>query len=168
MGGVLDVESVPGGGTCFTAELPVVDVTASIGPSGAPSRSRRILVVEDEEMLALAMARQLASRFDVVIAHDGADALRSLASSEFARVFCDVGLPDIAGTTLFERAVERAPALATRFVFVTGDPLDPTLQELVARHGLDVLEKPFDPADLDALVADVERPASGGDDTRDA
>jgi signal transduction histidine kinase len=158
MGGVLDVESVPRGGTRFTVDLPVVDVAAVPRDVVRSPRGGRILVVEDEEMLALAMVRQLERRFTVVVANDAATALRELASGDFARVFCDVGLPDLAGTTLFERAVARTPSLASRFVFVTGDALDPALDALVVRHGLPILEKPFDPAELDALLVDAEPP----------
>jgi len=155
MGGVLDVESTPGGGTCFTVELPVIDVASAPPLHDAPTPSRRVLVIEDEQMLALAMVRQLEPRFDVTVAHDAASALGFLAEGDFVRVFCDVGLPDTSGTTLFEQAIARTPANASRFVFVTGDPLEPTLEALVARHGLRILDKPFDPADLDALITDA-------------
>jgi signal transduction histidine kinase/CheY-like chemotaxis protein len=155
MGGSLDVESTPGGGNRFTVELPVVDVAWSPRPHVAPTPSRRVLVIEDEQMLALAMVRQLEARFDVTVVHDAASALVSLAEGDFVRVFCDVGLPDTSGTTLFEQVVARNPSIAARFVFVTGDPLEPTLEALVARHGLRILDKPFDPAELDALVTDA-------------
>jgi nitrogen-specific signal transduction histidine kinase/CheY-like chemotaxis protein len=168
MGGMLDVESVPQGGTRFTVELPVVDVGPVARDAIRSPHGGRILVVEDEEMLALAMVRQLERRFTVVVAPDATSALQALASGDFAQVFCDVGLPDLAGTTLFERAVERTPTLATRFVFVTGDALDPALEALVARHGLRVLEKPFDPADLDALLGGVEPASRRADATRNA
>jgi hypothetical protein len=60
---------------------------------------------------------------------------------------------------LFEAAIAARPALAGRFVFVTGNALDPALMDFVERHGLRVLDKPFSGADLDDAVA---RALSGG------
>jgi hypothetical protein len=53
---------------------------------------------------------------------------------------------------LFESATLARPAIASRFVFVTGDPLDVALQEFIARHGIRLLEKPFDATDLERVV----------------
>ena len=118
-----------------------------------------VLIIDDEPVLAAAMARHLGTRFDVQLAHDGPEALRALEFTDFDLVLCDVRLPGVSGMELFETAILTRPGLAGCFVFVTGDPLDEALREFVARHRIRVLEKPFDASDLDRIV---ERPANRG------
>ena len=121
----------------------------------APSRVAErghLMIIEDEPVLAAAMARQLAGRFEVEIAHDAHDALRALERTEFDVVLCDVRLPGLSGMQLFEAAARGRPELAARFVLLTGAALDGTLQDFVRRHGIRVLEKPFDAMELDRVV----------------
>ena len=55
--------------------------------------------------------------------------------------------------------IDHRPDLATRFVFVTGDPLDPMLEALTAAHGVRVLEKSFDPSELEDVLRGSARDA---------
>jgi CheY-like chemotaxis protein len=59
------------------------------------------------------------------------------------------------GLDLYRRAVELRPALAGRFVLVSGDAGDAELVEFAAAQGLRVVEKPFDVNVLAALVREA-------------
>ncbi len=159
MGGTLEVDGGAHGGTRFTVTLPVIDVAQAETRPPSAATIERVVIVEDEPALAEAMARQLEGRFEVAIARDAAGALRALEARDFDRILCDVGLPDTPGTTLFDRVIDHRPDLATRFVFVTGDPLDPMLEALTAAHGVRVLEKPFDPSELEDVLRGSARDA---------
>lgn len=71
-----------------------------------PSRSRRILVVDDEEVVAdlLQVALEKMPDFEVVTAQDGESALRLLAAQRFDLLITDYRMPGIDGVSLADRA----------------------------------------------------------------
>ena len=92
-GGRLAVRSEPGLGTTFTIDLPAAPprVDAPRGDGGMPSR---ILVVEDEPGLRLAISDRLrAEGYDVATAADGDEGLRCASEQHFDLVVLDVMMP---------------------------------------------------------------------------
>src|SRR6185503_9712807 len=84
-GGRIDVESELGRGTTFLVYLPASDLAQPwrVEAGTLPSRNghESILLVEDEATLRQLAARALRARgFKVLLAADGADALRILES----------------------------------------------------------------------------------------
>ena len=156
MGGSIEVQSHPGEGASFTVELPVHDLLPD-EPAADPvvAKGTRVLIVEDEVVLARTMARQLEPRFEVQLAHDGPAALSALELTDFDAILCDVRLPGLSGPEIFEAAIRVRPALAVRFVFVTGDRIDVELRRFAALHSIPVLDKPFHASDLERLVLDA-------------
>lgn len=116
----------------------------------------RVLVVEDHEIMARAIAtglRQEGMAVDVVL--DGADALERLAVTRYDVVVLDRDLPGVHGDEVCrELAGNRAE---TRVLMVTAAS---TVQERVEGLGLgadDYLPKPFDFAELVARVRALSR-----------
>lgn len=67
-------------------------------------RHQRVLVAEDTETVAASIAFVLSEgTFDIVLAHDGEDALHRLENEEFDLVLSDVEMPSIDGITLTKR-----------------------------------------------------------------
>lgn len=63
-----------------------------------------ILVVDDEPQIARTLRINLTARgYDVLVAHDGATALRAATDRKPDLIVLDLGLPDIDGTTVIER-----------------------------------------------------------------
>jgi hypothetical protein len=59
-------------------------------------------------------------------------------------------------------AIEAAdPALAERFVIMSGDVLDPALDEFAGRHALALLAKPFDLDTLERTLRGLGGPPGG-------
>jgi len=67
-------------------------------------------------------------------------------------VLCDVAMPGMSGPELHERVGGFAPALATRFVFLTGGATTPALAARLAAAGVPQLLKPFAREELLAAV----------------
>jgi two-component system response regulator HydG len=65
---------------------------------------RRILLIDDEEVLAKNIKRYLEKRgFDTVIATTGSDGLQGFAKLVVDLVLLDINLPDVHGLTLVEQ-----------------------------------------------------------------
>ena len=117
--------------------------------------ARRVLVVEDEEMVAEVVGRYLRrDGYAVEVVHDGVAALGAFAREEPDLVVLDIMLPGIDGLDVCRRIRERA---ATPIILLTA--LD---REVDKVNGLllgadDYVTKPFSPRELAARVAAVLR-----------
>jgi len=112
----------------------------------------RVLVIDDEPAVCRALARML-DRYLVETCVDPFDALERMTTQDFAAILCDIGLPRLSGVELYERAVFARPALAGRFVFLTGG--NAAAARFLARSDIRSLQKPFDREVLVAMLAVV-------------
>src|SRR5690606_37042341 len=87
---------------------------------------RRLLVVDDDDTIRRGAERMLGRRFDVLAVEDGDKALTLLRAGEmFDAVMSDVTMPNLTGPDLYRAIRAHWPALAARFVLLTGAGLDP-------------------------------------------
>lgn len=99
----------------------------------ASAPAPRILVVDDEEPLARAMARTLKARgFECEVALTGAEARRLFEANDYAVVLLDVRLPDESGYGLLEEMHSQRPDTAV--VMISGVD-DPELGAAAIEHG---------------------------------
>jgi two-component system sensor kinase len=107
-------------------------------------RQRHVLIVEDNLELAATYKELLEVQgYDVSLSPNGAEALKHVMIHPTDAVVCDLQMPRLEGD-LFYATIERAqPALARRFVFITGLAEDPRFQEFIARVETPVLRKPI-------------------------
>ncbi|HEX8908907.1 MAG TPA: PAS domain S-box protein, partial [Anaeromyxobacteraceae bacterium] len=154
LGGDIAVESRPGA-TTFRVTLPAVTLAPMASPGGrpAPAGRARILVVDDEPMVARALARILAAH-EVTVLDSAPAALERLRQDPaYDVVLCDLMMPEMSGMELHERLREEGAAAASeRLVFVTGGAFTAQAREFLARVPNPRVEKPFEPATLRALV----------------
>ena len=127
----------------------------------------RILVVDDEEDLAAAVATSLRREgYAVDIAHDGQGALDRLAVNEYDLVTLDLNLPDIDGREVCRiiRTDSRFDA-TTRILMLTGrDSLDDRVAGLDDGAD-DYLVKPFALRELSARIRTLLRRETSGQDS---
>ena len=124
-------------------------------PAEGPQARRRILVVEDESGIADTIRYALETDgFAPQVCALGGDALRALATGDFALAILDVGLPDMNGFDLF-RQIRARGALPVIFVTARAEEVDRIVGlELGAD---DYVAKPFSPRELVARVRTVLR-----------
>ena len=90
----------------------------------------------------------------------GEAAIERLCSDEpFDVVFCDLMMPEVSGMELFARVLDRCPAIASRFVFMTGGAFTPQAREFLEQTPLVCLEKPFELRQIRDLVRERAEPA---------
>ncbi len=115
-----------------------------------------VLVVEDEVHLQRLHEKLLARLdVDVVVCGTVADAQRLVAQREFSVVISDVKMPGESGVVFYEWICRERPALAGRFLFVTGDVGAPDLRRLVEEMPDAFLHKPFEGREYLARVGSL-------------
>ena len=160
-GGTIEVESEVGRGTAFSVKLPVrqfVPPRGSRPQIATAPLGGRVLVVEDEQHLGVAVARALASRYMVELAPDAATALERIEAGrgcEYDAVLCDLRMPGMDGRALFDAVCTRWPEQARRFIFLTGAGFGSEYEPFIRTTDRPVVEKPFDMDELEEIVANV-------------
>ena len=150
-GGEITVESQFGFGTSFMVALPPLSGAVAIpaAPDQPTARAtaapRRVLMVDDEEVVRLVVQEMLVAQFacEVDQARHGAEALERLATGAYDLIISDIRMPVMNGTDFFRRIRAEFPELAERFVFITGHPGEQALQDEIALWGVPVIAKPF-------------------------
>jgi signal transduction histidine kinase/ActR/RegA family two-component response regulator len=162
LGGNIEIESRVGEGTLVRILLPAWQgaVPASDPVSSASIRSlknRRLLVVDDDVLVARTLARQL-SGHHVEVVSSGQAALDRLSAdtSDFDLVLCDLMMPDMTGMEVYEAVEEKCPALAERFVFISGGGVTERSRKFLEAHADRVLPKPIDNRQLTELLVRCE------------
>jgi DNA-binding response OmpR family regulator len=102
----------------------------------------RILVVEDyfgvRDFLSAVLSREGA----VETAGNGKEALDKVQNQYFDIIISDVDMPVMDGLRFFTEASRLSPGIGARFLFLTGNPSEETL-EFIGKNRLRYLQKPM-------------------------
>jgi nitrogen-specific signal transduction histidine kinase/CheY-like chemotaxis protein len=159
MGGTIDISSRVGEGTAVRLALslapPEVRPASPFGARSAVATGRgRVLIIDDEPMVAGSLARLLRRSHEVETRDDPAAALRLLLEDQaWDVVLCDVMMPGLDGAQLYQRAVAAHPTLRDSFAFVTGGAFTPQTIELLQTTHRPVFPKPVPISELEAFIA---------------
>jgi cyclic di-GMP phosphodiesterase len=112
---------------------------------------KRVLVVDDEEAIRLAIGKFLRSRgYEVQTAESGVEALSLMARYQFVLMLCDVRMPGMSGVEVVPKAIEMDPDLAVIMLTAVNDA--PTATEALSQGALDYLMKPVELPDLQQAI----------------
>lgn len=154
-GGHIAVESKPGEGAEFAVYWPYVDRPTQIARPGLAELGygmETILLVEDDKSVRELTAYVLRSRgYEVLEAGHASQALRLAAdpAQTIELVVSDIVMPGLDGPRLVEDLRKSRPWL--KVLYTTGYPGN----ELIPRDGSPVLQKPYTPHDLAAMVSET-------------
>jgi PAS domain S-box-containing protein len=171
-------------GARFTVRLPYLDRRAvrrsvpldlprsDLVPSPRPAHGsrRRVLIVDDEAPIRVAIRRYLERRdWEVEEAKDGREAIDLLglaggdAAAHAARydaIVTDLRMPGVSGIEIHDRLAAAAPEALAKLVVISGDTASAEVAEFLARIRQPVVQKPFDMRALADLL-DQTAPPSG-------
>ncbi|KPJ92657.1 MAG: hypothetical protein AMS18_06890 [Gemmatimonas sp. SG8_17] len=135
---------------------------------GAALGHGTILLVEGDEpnrSVIVRLFERLGPR--VIAVTNGLEAFDVLEKHHIDCIISDLRLPLVGGKTLFEQVERNMPHLASRFVFVTGDYMNPESREFLEQTGQPVIGKPYELEALLGAVAATLRKAAIGSRDRD-
>ncbi|MET0342230.1 MAG: ATP-binding protein [Polyangiales bacterium] len=162
MGGHITASSKLGQGSAFRVALPVSGTasppveTARVVPMAATTTRRaRLLVIDDESSIGLAVATFFEREHDVIAVTRAQEALARIARGEhFDVIFCDLMMPHMTGMELHARLGAISSEAAARIVFWTGGAVTQQAQDFLAATANDCLQKPFTLRALKELVCE--------------
>ncbi|MCC6526830.1 MAG: response regulator [Polyangiaceae bacterium] len=104
---------------------------------------RRVLIIDDEALVASALRRCLLRDHDVTVSTEPVDALAELrAGARYDIVLCDLMMPTLGGLALHAELAVFAPEQAERVVFMTGGIQTAEVRELLGRTRNRCISKP--------------------------
>ncbi len=112
---------------------------------------KRILVVDDDLLVAWSIARVLSSpECCVQVVHRGEEARREISRAHFNLILLDVHLPDANGLELLRtiRAMDPAPEV----IILSGDATEGNRERAVRGGAFRFVEKPFQLSDVERAV----------------
>ena len=141
----------------------VVEPAQGAAPAQEPARRTRVLVLDDEPAIRDFLGRILSrGGYEPVLASSGDSALKIVRDNPPDAILCDHRMAGMTGIAFHAAVAEIKPALASRFVFMSGDVLNVELSEFAVTHGVTLLAKPFDIESVDRAVAGVLGPVQTG------
>jgi len=156
--GAIEVESEVGKGTLFRLTLPVATGEPCVKPhppvAQKTARRARVLVVDDELAIGRVLERGLRHHHDVVVLTSGKQALALIAAGErFDAILSDLMMPEVTGMEIHEQLSRVAADQAERMIFLTGGAFTECARDFLAQVPNARVEKPFDVANLLAIIA---------------
>ena len=158
-GGEISASSEPGAGTEIRVVLPAASPAPASDPQIAIPLDRegmargRVLVIDDDTVIAGAMKRVVARNHDVFVETSGEQAIQRFESGErFDVILCDVIMPKSTGMDVYRSVQQIDPSQAERFVFVTGGAFTPEARAFLETVPNARINKPFDTQTLRRIV----------------
>ena len=152
--GTITAQSQTGEGATILIQLPVFQGSPDLLPTqlasvltttaGEHLAVVKILAIDDEEsILELIREALTVQGYQVDTASDGETAIQLLLKDHYDLILCDWKIPGMGGQQIYERLREIKPSSIQRFIFMTGDVLNPNAEQFLQREGRVCLFKPF-------------------------
>jgi signal transduction histidine kinase len=156
--GTIGVEGGPGEGSRFRVTFPAAHAHADSAHSEAV-RERRLLIIEDNEHVADALAGILKPDYDsTLVVSNGQDAMALLdePSAAFETILCDMHLGSTTGKQIYEHLAGSRPEITKRFIFMTGAAFSGPIRQFLEESPNPCLLKPFNRSEFRKAVEELQ------------
>jgi len=127
---------------------------------GRAKHARRVLVVDDDDMLRRILARTLRRTYGVIEVGNAESALEMLAGGQsFDVILCDLNLDGMSGSQFLKQLTIRHPDHAARTIVMSGAPRGTLDEELLLRLEARFVEKPASARVIESAIESVLRAA---------
>jgi CheY-like chemotaxis protein len=117
---------------------------------------RRVLVVDDDNLVGTSVARLLRKHCSVDVLTDAREVLARMENGEtWDAILCDLMMPGISGMELHRLLAQRFPASARKMIFMTGGAYVDEAERFLSDPERHRIEKPFDREVVLAALAEV-------------
>lgn len=116
----------------------------------ASHKNLRLLIIEDEPSIALALSHALGNEYTIDLAHDGELGIRKSQTRNYDTILLDLNLPDMAGLEVCEEL--RLAKNETPILILTGEAKIVDKVTLLDAGADDYLTKPFNIDELRARI----------------
>jgi signal transduction histidine kinase len=142
--GAIVADSRIGEGTTFSIYFPLAAEDCAVthpSPAGTSARGdERILVIEDEEIVRIAVSKKLTGQgYRVTTAKNGEEALRMAENQTFDLILSDIIMPGLTGPATVHRLRSRMPLVPV--LYMSGYPDDVIAQRGILEPGIEFIEK---------------------------
>lgn len=121
-----------------------------------PSKRARIVIIDDEALLAETFGSWLEDDHDVAVFSDPVAGLAALRSMDRCDViFCDLMMPKLNGMQIYESLRDDGNGLEKRIVFISGGAFIPKTIEFLKTVPNHRLEKPFTIMEVNSAIQAV-------------
>ncbi|HJQ25568.1 MAG TPA: response regulator [Blastocatellia bacterium] len=118
------------------------------------TKNHLVLIVDDEPVNLMMLARVLRAKFNVKTAGSGQEALALLKSETVALLITDQRMPGMTGTELMSEGRQIAPEMICILMTAESD-MDTLMNAIVESGAIRVINKPWDPAKIVTQVEDA-------------
>ena len=115
---------------------------------------KKILVVDDEALIAITLRVVLSSEGAVEYAANGKEALQKIAVAAYDVFIVDMNMPVMNGMEFYKEAVKTCSGIKERIIFFTGSCEESCLS-FFREHNLRYLAKPSEPEYLKDSVREI-------------
>lgn len=134
-GGSLAVEKTEGG-------VPEIVIRLPRSARQAPVARKKVLIVDDEELILRSLRRMLRADYDVEICSSGRKALEMIQANEYDAILCDIMMPGLGGVAVYEALEKIRPEARERMIFISAGTFTEKTQKFAKTTKQPVMEKP--------------------------
>lgn len=114
-------------------------------------QKKRILIVDDDELFARSLCKQLEKEYEIETVASGKLALQSIDQKEPDLMLLDVTLPEMNGLDVLQAVKKIRPSL--RIIMLTAVEKTPTIVASIRLGAYDYVTKPFEPEELFVTIS---------------